>query len=79
MNHKNDVASLDADTLDHDCQRAHLLLLEDVKRGMADIAAGRTFEADATIAATQHRRRASAVMHSGDLPSPNGMSGPDER
>ncbi len=43
-----------------ECERIHLLLLEDGKRGLADIAAGRTEDADTAIARLQQRRKASA-------------------
>jgi prevent-host-death family protein len=43
------VALIDADRLDYyhrlERERIHLLLIDDAKRGLADIAAGRTFEA----------------------------------
>lgn len=45
-------------TLTH-CQereRIYLLLLDDARRGLADVVAGRTQEADAAIAALQKRR-----------------------
>src|SRR5262245_30178349 len=55
------VALIDADRLDYyhrlERERIHLLLLEDVKRGLADIAAGRTEDADAAIARLQKARR----------------------
>ena len=48
------VALIDADRLDYyhrlERERIHLLLLEDVKRALADIAAERTEDADAAIA-----------------------------
>lgn len=54
------VALIDADRLDYyhrlERERIHLLLLEDAKRGLADIAAGRTREADSAIAKLQQRR-----------------------
>jgi prevent-host-death family protein len=54
------VALIDADRLDHyhrlERERIHLLLLDDVKRGLADIAAGHTQDADAAIARLQLRR-----------------------
>src|SRR5690348_18401370 len=57
------VALIDADRLDYyhklERERIHLLLIADAQRGLADIAAGRTFEADAAIARLQHRRTAS--------------------
>jgi prevent-host-death family protein len=56
------VALIDADRLDYyhrlDRERIHLLLLEDARRGLADIAAGRTHEADAAIARRQQQRAA---------------------
>ena len=36
-------------------ERIHLLLIDDARRGLADVAAGRTQEADAAIAAVQAR------------------------
>jgi predicted transcriptional regulator len=41
-------------------ERIHLLLLDDVKRGLADIAAGRTEDADAAIARLQQARKPAA-------------------
>lgn len=56
------VALIDADRLDYyhrlERERIHLLLLEDAKRGLADIAAGRTQEADAALAQFQQRHAA---------------------
>jgi prevent-host-death family protein len=58
------VALIDADRLDYyhrlERERIHLLLLDDAKRGLADIAAGRTLEADAALARLQQRRKAAA-------------------
>jgi prevent-host-death family protein len=58
------VALIDADRLDYyhrlERERIHLLLIDDAKRGLADIAAGRTMEADAAIAGLQQRRTAAA-------------------
>ena len=58
------VALIDADRLDYyhrlERERIHLLLLEDVKRGLADIVAGRTEEAGAAIARLQQRRKTPA-------------------
>jgi prevent-host-death family protein len=58
------VALIDSDRLDYyhrlERERIHLLLLEDVKRGLADIAAGRTEDADTAIARLQQARKASA-------------------
>ena len=39
-------------------ERIHLLLIDDAKRGLADNAAGRTFEADGAIGQLQQRRKA---------------------
>ncbi len=54
------VALTDADRLDYDQrlerERIHLLLIDDARRGFADIAAGRTQDADAAIAGLQARR-----------------------
>ncbi|MDE1950582.1 MAG: type II toxin-antitoxin system Phd/YefM family antitoxin [Burkholderiales bacterium] len=53
------VALIDSDRLDYyhqlERERIHLLLIEDAKRGLDDIAAGRTFAADAAIAKRQGR------------------------
>jgi antitoxin (DNA-binding transcriptional repressor) of toxin-antitoxin stability system len=54
------VALTDADRLDDHHrfarERIHLLLMDDAKRGLADITAGRTCEADPAIAQLQQRR-----------------------
>ncbi|MBT9541178.1 type II toxin-antitoxin system Phd/YefM family antitoxin [Thiobacillus sp.] len=56
------VALIDADRLDYyhrlERERIHLLLIDDARRGLADIAAGRTFEADGAIERLQQRRAA---------------------
>jgi len=48
-------------------EHVHLLLIDDARRGLDDITAGRTFEADAAIARLQQRRadaeRAGAQGH----------------
>jgi hypothetical protein len=58
------VALIDADRLDYyhslERERVHMLLIDDAKRGLADIAAGRTFEADGAIAQLQQRRVSTA-------------------
>ena len=58
------VALIDADRLDYyhrlDRERIHLLLIDDARRGLEDIAAGRTQEADAAIAELQQRRTRAA-------------------
>lgn len=57
------VALIDADRLDYyhrlERERIHLLLIDDARRGLADIAAGRTVEADGAIAQLQQRRATS--------------------
>lgn len=57
------VALIDADRLDYyhrlERERIHLLLLDDARRGLADIAAGRTVEAGGALAQLQQRRAAS--------------------
>lgn len=54
------VALIDSDRLDYyhrlERERIHLLLIDDARRGLADVAAGRTQEADAAIVALQKRR-----------------------
>jgi len=54
------VALIDADRLDYyhrlERERIHLLLIDDARRGLADITAGRTCEADTAIAQLQKRR-----------------------
>ena len=54
------VALIDADRLDYyhrlERERIHLLLIDDARRALEDIAAGRTQDADATIANLQKRR-----------------------
>ena len=58
------VALIDADRLDYyhrlERERIHLLLIDDAQRGLADLAAGRSFEADGAIGKIQQRRAASA-------------------
>ncbi len=41
-------------------ERIHLLLIDDARRGLADIEAGRTVGADAAIAQLQQRRAGAA-------------------
>ena len=54
------VALIDADRLDYyhrlEREHIHLLLIDDARRGLEDIAAGRTHDADAAIALLQKRR-----------------------
>ena len=62
------VALIDAERLDYyhrlERERIHLLLIDDARRGFADIAAGRTFEADGAIGQLRQRRAASAKASS---------------
>ncbi len=59
------VALIDAARLDYyhrlERERIHLLLIDDARRGLADIAAGRIHEADAAIAHLQRQRAGRAV------------------
>ena len=54
------VALIDANRLDyyHQLEREHIhmLLIDDARRGLADITAGRTQDADAALAKLQRRR-----------------------
>jgi prevent-host-death family protein len=54
------VALIDADRLDYyhrlERERIHLLLVDDARRGLADIEAGRTYAADAALEQIQRRR-----------------------
>jgi antitoxin (DNA-binding transcriptional repressor) of toxin-antitoxin stability system len=54
------VALIDSERLDYyhrlERERIHLLLIDDARKGLADIAAGRTLDADAAIAGLQTRR-----------------------
>jgi prevent-host-death family protein len=54
------VALIDAERLDYyhrlERERIHLLLIDDARRGLEDIAAGRSQDADAAIAQLQRRR-----------------------
>ena len=58
------VALIDADRLDYyhqlEHERIHLLLIDDARRGLEDIAAGRTHDANDAIAKLQRRRKAAA-------------------
>jgi prevent-host-death family protein len=59
------VALIDADRLDYyhrlERERIHLLLIEDARRGLADITAGRTVEADSALGRIQTRRTRTAA------------------
>lgn len=63
------VALIDADRLDYyhrlERERIHLLLIDDARRGLADIAAARTFEADGAIGQLQQRRATAKAATTG--------------
>jgi prevent-host-death family protein len=67
------VALIDADRLDYyhrlERERIHLLLIDDARRGLADITAGRTFEADGALSQLQKRRAAAAKAAKRPKPS----------
>jgi prevent-host-death family protein len=56
------VALIDASRLDYyrllERERIHILLIEDTRRGLEDIKAGRVQDADKAIAKLQQRRKA---------------------
>lgn len=58
------VALIDADRLDYyhrlEREHIHLLLIDDARRGLADIAAGRTVDADDSLEQLQQRRKSVA-------------------
>lgn len=58
------MALIDADRLDYyhrlERERIHLLLIDDARRGLEDITASRTKDADAVIAQLQQRRSRTA-------------------
>jgi len=62
------VALIDANRFDSshrlERERIHLLLIDDARRGLADVTAGRTFEADGAIERLQQRRSATAPAKS---------------
>lgn len=59
------VALIDAQRLDYyhqlERERIHLLLIDDVSQGLADVAAGKTKDARGTLSGIQRRRAAKAV------------------
>lgn len=62
------VALIDADRLDYyhrlECERIHLLLIDDARKGLEDLVTGRTQDADQALAAIQKRRAAAATATS---------------
>ena len=69
------VALIDANRLDyyHQLEREHihLLLIDDARRGLADIAAERTQDADAALAKLQRRRALVASKPAKNEPEPD--------
>lgn len=63
------VALIDADRLDYyhrlERERIHLLLIDDARRGLADVLAGRTQDADTALAGLQAARAAKASTTTG--------------
>jgi prevent-host-death family protein len=63
------IALIDSAKLDYyhrlERERIHLLLIDDARRGLEDVVAGRTKEADGTIAALQKRRTALRKLPAG--------------
>ncbi len=59
------VGLIDAARLDYyhrlERERIHLLLIDDAKRGLADIEAGRTYAADPALAQIQQRRASASA------------------
>lgn len=72
------VALIDADRLDYyhrlERERIHLLLIDDARRGLADIVAGRTQAADAAIAGLQQRRAKGAAAVASETVSSTGKA-----
>ena len=72
------VALIDTDRLDYyhrlEHEHIHLLLIDDARRGLEDIVAGRTCEADTAIAQLQ-QRRAGVRVASARSPSDNTFMG----
>jgi len=63
------VALIDADRLDYyhrlERERIHLLLIDDARRGLDDVLAGRTQNADTALAGLQAARAAKASTNTG--------------
>lgn len=73
------VALIDAERLDYyhrlERERIHLLLIDDARRGLADIAAGRIFEADGAIEQLQQRRVATSSAKPSNASKPTRKRG----
>ncbi len=76
-NGKSYMAIIYAQRLDYyhrlECERIHLLLIDDAKCGLADMAASRSFKADTALDQLQQRRKTAAKpsdsVNSGKLPT----------
>lgn len=72
------VALIDADRMDYyhrlERERIHRLLLEDARRGLADITVSRTLPANAAIAEIQQRRAKGALEDAGYTVPPSGKA-----
>jgi prevent-host-death family protein len=70
------VALIDADRLDYyhrlERERIHLLLIDDARRGLADVLAGRTQDADNALASLQAARAAKATASNKAKPKHRG-------
>lgn len=70
------VALIDADRLDYyhrlEREHIHLLLIDDARRGLADVLAGRTQDADTALAGLQAARAAKAATTSKAKPEQRG-------
>lgn len=70
------VALIDADRLDYyhrlERERIHLLLIDDARRGLADVLAGRTQDADNALASLQAARAAKAAASNKAKPKHRG-------
>lgn len=75
-NDKCDATSTAADVAS-ERERVHQLLIDDISRGLADVAAGRTYSADAALAQLQRQRAFSNADHISQ--PPHGFAHPDFR
>lgn len=61
------IALIDANRLDYyhqlERERIHLLLINEVSKGLDDVAAGRVMDARSAIQSLKRRRSASAAIH----------------
>jgi antitoxin (DNA-binding transcriptional repressor) of toxin-antitoxin stability system len=72
------VALIDAERLDYyhrlERERIHLLLVDDARKGLSDIAAGRTQDADAALTALQGRRASAQLAGAKGRLKPTGVA-----